>query len=147
MSAPEVTEALASAIDSGEADVYIVNFANGDMVGHTGKMDAAIKAVEAVDKGLKRVVDAVCSAGGFALITADHGNCEQMEDPDNPGQPWTAHTTNVVPFVLVDPDNSDMHLSFEHGDGRLADIAPTLVDLMGMPKPDEWTGRSLISRA
>ncbi|MCL1847949.1 MAG: 2,3-bisphosphoglycerate-independent phosphoglycerate mutase [Coriobacteriia bacterium] len=143
MSAPEVTEALIEAIEQDAADVYIVNYANGDMVGHTGVLPAAIAALEAVDRCLKRVVDAITAKGGVAMITADHGNAEQMIDER--GAPWTAHTLNAVPFAVVCPGQPDVDLDRE-GAGRLADIAPTLLDLIGLPIPLEFTGRSLLIR-
>jgi 2,3-bisphosphoglycerate-independent phosphoglycerate mutase len=145
MSAPQVTEQLVAAIRRSAADVYIVNYANGDMVGHTGVQAAAEAALAAVDRGLKRVVDAISAQGGFALITADHGNSEQMRD--EAGNPWTAHTTSPVPLVYVDPFNQDRHIELRRdGGARLADIAPTLLDAMGIPIPTEFTGRSLLLR-
>jgi len=137
MSAPELTTKAVAAIGSGKYDLIVLNYANPDMVGHTGKLDAAIKAVETVDAGLGQIVDAVRKPGGALLVTADHGNCEIMRDPET-GGPHTAHTTNPVPVVLV--DGSDVSLA----EGRLADIAPTLLELMGLPKPAEMTGTSLI---
>jgi 2,3-bisphosphoglycerate-independent phosphoglycerate mutase len=138
MSEPEVAQRLADAIRAREADVYIVNFANCDMVGHTGDMKAAIKAVEAVDAGVGQVVSAVREVGGVALITADHGNAESMVDSDG-STPFTAHTLSKVPLVVVADGVSDLA-----GDGVLADVAPTLLDLIGIEKPAEWTGRSLL---
>ena len=138
MSEPEVARRLTEAILAGEADVYIVNFANCDMVGHTGDMQAAITAVEAVDAGVGRVVAAVRERGGVALITADHGNAESMVDPDGV-TPFTAHTLSRVPLVVV----ADGVLELAEG-GILADVAPTLLDLIGIEKPAEWTGRSLL---
>jgi len=137
MSAQELTTKAVAAIGSSKYDLIVLNYANPDMVGHTGKLDAAIKAVETVDAGLGQIVDAIRKAGGALLVTADHGNCEMMRDPDT-GGPHTAHTTNPVPAVLV--DGSDVSLA----EGRLADIAPTLLELMGLPKPTEMTGTSLI---
>jgi len=137
MSAPEVTDRLVAAIDSGRFDAVICNFANGDMVGHTGVFDAAVQAVEAVDLCIGRIVDAVERAGGECLITADHGNVEQMLDPDS-GQPLTSHTTEPVPLIYVGP----RQLRLADG-GSLADVAPTLLHLMGLPQPAEMTGRSL----
>lgn len=139
MSAPEVTDKLVEAIGSGKYDVVICNFANGDMVGHTGKFDAAVKAVEALDQCLARLVDAVEKADGHMLITADHGNCEQMEDPKS-GQPHTAHTTDPVPLVYV--GNKPVTLQAEGG--KLSDIAPSILKLMGMPQPKEMTGQPLL---
>jgi 2,3-bisphosphoglycerate-independent phosphoglycerate mutase len=142
MSAPEVTDQLVSAIDAGRFDVVVVNFANADMVGHTGNLAAAIKAAEAVDECLGRLADAVTRAGGTLLITADHGNIEMMRDPVT-GQPHTAHTLNPVPLVLVNPPPGVAGLR----DGRLADIAPTLLALLGLPKPAAMTGTPLLVRA
>lgn len=143
MSEPLVTEALEQAIAGDAADVYIVNYANCDMVGHTGVIPAATAAVEAVDHGLSHVVEAVLSKGGAALVTADHGNADKMIADDGES-PFTAHTTARVPLVLV---ASDASLGLEDtGAGRLADIAPTIVDLLGLEKPAEWTGNSLLTR-
>jgi 2,3-bisphosphoglycerate-independent phosphoglycerate mutase len=139
MSAPELTERAVAAIGSGKYDLIVLNYANPDMVGHTGKLDAAIKAVETVDAGLGRIVDAIGRAGGVLLVTADHGNCELMRDAET-GGPHTAHTTNPVPVVLVEAGEVALAA------GKLADIAPTLLELMELPKPPEMTGRSLISR-
>jgi 2,3-bisphosphoglycerate-independent phosphoglycerate mutase len=139
MNAPEVTDKLVEAIGSGKYDVLICNYANGDMVGHTGKFDAAVKAVEALDGCLSRLVAAVEEAGGDMLITADHGNCEQMEDP-NSGQPHTAHTTELVPLVYV--GSGDITLQAEGG--KLSDIAPTILKLMGLPQPAEMSGKPLL---
>jgi 2,3-bisphosphoglycerate-independent phosphoglycerate mutase len=149
MSAPEVTDALVEAIAADAADVYIVNYANGDMVGHTGVLSATIAAIEAVDCGLRRVVDAIVDRGGVALITADHGNAEQMVDDTD--DPWTAHTRSLVPLALVAADaRSGAHRRVDldrEGPARLADVAPTLLDLMELPIPSEWTGRSLLIRS
>jgi 2,3-bisphosphoglycerate-independent phosphoglycerate mutase len=139
MSAPEVTDKLVAAIESGRFDLIVVNYANGDMVGHTGVLAAAIKAVETVDHCLGRVEAAVAKVGGAMIVTADHGNCEQMSDPDA-GQPHTAHTLNVVPVVLLNPPSWARRLR----DGRLSDVAPSVLRLMGLPQPAEMTGRSLI---
>ena len=138
MSAPELTDRAVEAIDSGKYDLIVLNFANADMVGHTGVLAAAIKAVEAVDTGLGRIVDAIHRAGGALLVTADHGNAETMFDPETNG-PHTAHTLNVVPVVLTG-GGADVTLH----DGRLADLAPTLLQLMGLPQPAAMTGRSLL---
>ena len=135
MSALEVTDEAVARIKSGNYDVIILNFANCDMVGHTGVYEAAVKAVETVDACVKRVVDATREMGGVALITADHGNAERMCEED--GSPFTAHTTNPVPFCIV---GADVQLR----DGKLADIAPTMLDLMGLNKPVEMTGETLI---
>ena len=139
MSAPEVTDKLVAAIQSGTFDVVVVNYANGDMVGHTGFLDAAISAVETVDACLGRLEAAVLAAGGAMLVTADHGNAEQMKDPVT-GQPHTAHTTGPVPLVLVSPPTSIAGL----GDGRLADVAPTMLALLHLAQPAEMTGHSLL---
>ena len=136
MSAPEVTEEAVKRIESGKYDVIILNFANCDMVGHTGVFDAAVKAVEAVDEGVGKVVEATTRMGGVSLITADHGNADRMLDEDGT-TPYTAHTTNLVPFYIV---GADVKLR----DGRLADIAPTMLDLMGLEKPAEMDGETLI---
>jgi len=139
MSAPEVTEKLVKAIDDGTYDLIVCNYANGDMVGHTGKMDAAIKAVEALDEALAKVTEAALRAGGEVLITADHGNAELMVDPESGGA-VTSHTTYPVPLVYVTDTNKDAKLA----EGRLADIAPTLLAMMGLQQPSEMTGHSLI---
>jgi 2,3-bisphosphoglycerate-independent phosphoglycerate mutase len=142
MSAAAITEKVVSAIASDAFDFVLVNFANPDMVGHTGFLGAAIAANEAVDRGIGAIVDATLAKGGAVLVTADHGNCEQMRDPVT-GAPHTAHTTNPVPFVLV----SDAHLAIRlRTGGRLADVAPTMLALMGLPQPAEMTGESLIAR-
>ncbi|HOB19974.1 MAG TPA: 2,3-bisphosphoglycerate-independent phosphoglycerate mutase [Candidatus Atribacteria bacterium] len=140
MSAPEVTEEVLRRIESGVYDVIILNYANCDMVGHTGDFKAAVEAVETVDKCLGRVVDAILNAGGTVLITADHGNAEQMVDYVT-GQPHTAHTSNPVPLILADNSLKDVRL---RADGRLADLAPTMLDLMNIEKPAEMSGNSLI---
>ena len=140
MSAYEVTEKCVDAIKSGKYDVVILNFANCDMVGHTGVFDAAVKAVEAVDWGVKKVTDAIAEMGGVTCITADHGNADRMIDRD--GTPFTAHTTNPVPFCVVGYDECK---ELRAG-GVLADIAPTMLDIMGLPQPEEMTGKSMIMR-
>ncbi len=140
MSAFEVTEEVLKRIASEQYEVIILNFANCDMVGHTGILDAAVQAVQTVDSCLGQVVDGVLAAGGKLLITADHGNCEQMLG-DN-GQPHTAHTSNLVPFVLVDPDHKEGQVR----DGILADLAPTILELLGLDKPEVMTGTSLIEK-
>ena len=137
MSAPEVADECVKRIESGKYDVVILNFANCDMVGHTGVFDAAVKAVEAVDTAVDQVVTAVLKAGGCAFITADHGNAEKMMNPD--GTPFTAHTTNVVPFVAVGCGD----VKLREG-GCLADIAPTMLPYIGLPVPAEMTGKSII---
>ncbi|MEX2649882.1 MAG: 2,3-bisphosphoglycerate-independent phosphoglycerate mutase, partial [Alphaproteobacteria bacterium] len=139
MSAPEVTDRLVAAIDAGTYDVIVVNYANADMVGHTGDHRAAVAAIEAVDACLGRLAEAVERAGGALLITADHGNAEQMFDAAT-GQPHTAHTSNRVPVILQGaPATARLR------DGRLADVAPTLLALLGLPKPAEMTGQTLMS--
>ena len=135
MSADEVADKCVERIESGAYDVIILNFANCDMVGHTGVFDAAVRAVETVDTCVGRVVDATMKMGGIAMITADHGNAEVMTQPD--GSPMTAHTTNPVPFILCGAGT-------ELRKGRLADIAPTILDVMGLAVPEEMDGRTLI---
>jgi len=142
MSAFEVTDKLVEAIDQGHFDVIVVNYANADMVGHTGDLAAAIKAVEAVDQCLGRLAAAVKRAGGCLLITADHGNVEQMRDPKT-GEPHTAHTTNPVPLILVNAPPGVGGLQ----DGKLADIAPTVLALLGLKQPPAMTGHALIPAA
>ncbi|MHA3980033.1 2,3-bisphosphoglycerate-independent phosphoglycerate mutase [Halovulum sp. GXIMD14794] len=142
MSAEEVTENLVGAVESGEYALIVVNYANPDMVGHTGDVDAAIAACEAVDRGLGELLDALESVGGAAIVTADHGNCEMMIDPET-GGPHTAHTLNPVPVILVGgPDGATVRPG-----GTLADLAPSLLSLMGLEQPAEMTGRSLIEGA
>jgi 2,3-bisphosphoglycerate-independent phosphoglycerate mutase len=146
MSATEVTDKAIASIQKGIYSLVVLNYANTDMVGHTGKMDATIKATEAVDQNLGRLLDKVNKVGGTLLITADHGNAELMWDEH--GNPWTAHTTNPVPFILVEGEGRKIP---GHGtdvplreDGCLADIAPTILDILQIPKPDEMTGYSII---
>jgi 2,3-bisphosphoglycerate-independent phosphoglycerate mutase len=139
MSAPEVTDKVIDAIRTGKFDVVVLNYANTDMVGHTGLIDAAVHAVEAVDQSLGRLAEAVEAAGGTLVITADHGNAEMMRDPET-GEPHTAHTTNPVPFIVVNPPAAIGRLE----SGRLADVAPTLLTLLGLPQPAAMTGHSLI---
>ncbi len=138
MSAPQVTAEMVARVAGGRYDLIVLNFANPDMVGHTGIMAAAVEAMEIVDGCVGQVVDAVLAAGGSLLITADHGNCEQMCAAD--GSPYTAHTSNPVPLILVDPDRH--HRQLRHG--KLADIAPTLLHLLGLTQPPEMTGSSLL---
>ncbi|MCX7097896.1 MAG: 2,3-bisphosphoglycerate-independent phosphoglycerate mutase [Methylococcales bacterium] len=140
MNAPEVTDHLVKAITGGEYDVIICNYANCDMVGHTGVIPAAILAVEAIDHALQRILDALKSVGGQLLLTADHGNIEQMVDKET-GQPHTAHTTNQVPLVYVCGDKPLL------AGGGLSDLAPTMLAILGIPKPVEMTGRSLLDLA
>lgn len=136
MSAYEVTDKMVEAVKSGKYDALILNYANCDMVGHTGVYEAACKAVSTVDECVNRVVEATSKMGGVSLITADHGNAERMSDAN--GEPFTAHTTNLVPFYIVGA-------SVQLRDGRLADIAPTMLDLMGLEKPAEMDGETLIA--
>jgi 2,3-bisphosphoglycerate-independent phosphoglycerate mutase len=138
MSEPEVAEKLVGAIEHGY-DLIVVNFANPDMVGHTGDLQAAIKACEAVDNGLGLALAALEKAGGAMIVTADHGNCETMVDPVT-GGPHTAHTTNLVPVILYGGS-----VGTRLRDGRLSDLAPTVLQLMGLPLPDEMTGKTLIA--
>lgn len=137
MSAVEVTDKLVQAIESDRFDLVVINYANGDMVGHTGKLEAAIKAAQCVDGCLDRLETAVRKMGGVLLITADHGNLEMMHDGST-GQPHTAHTMNLVPVILVNGRAPALR------DGRLADVAPTILGLLGLPRPEEMTGRSLL---
>lgn len=138
MSAYSVAEQLVEKIDEDVYDLIIVNFANADMVGHTGKLDAATRAIEAVDKCVGRVVEKALAKGGSLLVTADHGNAEMMKDEE--GRPHTAHTCNPVPFILVDGSRRNVRLHT----GILADIAPTVLQLLGIPQPADMTGRSLL---
>ncbi len=149
MSAEKVTDTAIAAIQKGIYSLVVINYANPDMVGHTGIMDAAIKAVETVDRCLGRLIEAIGKVGGTVLITADHGNAELMWDEN--GQPWTAHTTNPVPFILIEGEKVKIS---GHGNqvklrenGCLADIAPTILDILQIPQPPEMTGRSLIAAA
>ena len=139
MSAHEVAERAVAEVGSGRHDMLILNFANGDMVGHTGILSAAIRAIEAVDEGLRRVVENIWETGGLALVTADHGNAEQMVDPET-GGPHTAHTTNPVPLILADPQGKGTILK---NDRALEDIAPTILRMMGIPPPVEMTGEDI----
>jgi len=143
MSAIEVAEEAAKRILSGEYDVMILNFANCDMVGHTGIMEAAMQAVRTVDACIATLIHAIRHTGGRALITADHGNSDQMVDPDT-GEPFTAHTTHPVPLIVVDHARRNAKLT---QGGRLCDLAPTMLELMGIPQPKEMTGKSLIDGA
>jgi len=138
MSAYEVTDAVLEAIESDKYDVIILNYANCDMVGHTGIFDAAVQAVEAVDTCVGKMVDAILAKGGVALITADHGNADKMYEAD--GSPFTAHTTNPVPFIVVGAGQRKLRTE----GGVLADLSPTILKLMELPQPEEMTGQSLI---
>ncbi len=146
MSAVEVTDKAIASIQKGIYSLVVLNYANTDMVGHTGKMDATVEAIEVVDRNLGRLLEQVNKMGGTMLITADHGNAELMWDEN--GNPWTAHTTNPVPFIVVEGEGRKIP---GHGtelplreDGCLADIAPTILDILQLPKPDEMTGHSII---
>ena len=142
MSAPELTDKLVAAIESETFDLIVVNYANGDMVGHTGVLSAAIKAAETIDACLARLEKALLKTGGVMFVTADHGNAEQMTDPES-GQAHTAHTLNPVPVILV---NAPDHIQ-QVNEGALSDVAPTLLDLMGLEQPAEMTGTSLLKDA
>jgi 2,3-bisphosphoglycerate-independent phosphoglycerate mutase len=138
MSAPGVTDVLVNALKKGEHDFILCNFANGDMVGHTGSIPATIKAVETVDQCMARVVKTAQEAGARLLVTADHGNCEMMIDPET-GGPHTAHTTSPVPFVVVDERGAS---PLRKG-GSLRDVGPTVMRLLGLEQPAEMTGKDL----
>src|SRR5260221_1069466 len=140
ISAAGITDTAFEHIRSGQYDLVIMNYANADMVGHTGVIEATIKGVEAVDAGVGRVVEATLAVGGGLLITADHGNAEQLIEYDT-GKPFTAHTTNPVPLYLVVPALAQVHL---RSDGILADVSPTILQILGIPQPKDMTGRSLI---
>ena len=131
---------MVEAIAANRFDVIVLNYANTDMVGHSGRLDAAVKAAETVDSCLGRLSEAVERAGGTLVITADHGNAEMMRNAET-GEPHTAHTLNPVPFIVVNPPAVVRHLD----DGRLSDVAPTLLDILGLPKPSAMTGHSLIA--
>ena len=141
MSAPQITEKVLDCIQSDQFDVIILNFANADMVGHSGKLPAAIQAVETIDEQLGKISQAILAKGGTLLVTADHGNCEKMKDEN--GGPHTAHTTDLVPFLFINHTYSKAAL---RPLGTLADIAPTILELLGLPKPPEMTGESMIQQ-
>ncbi len=141
MSAYEVTDALLSLIGDDRYDVIILNFANADMVGHTGNFSAAVQAVEAVDQCLEKIVETILEKEGMVLITADHGNAEYMAIAE--GAPYTAHTTNKVPFMFVNIEDKKL---VSDQTPVLADIAPTMLDILGIPKPSDMTGMSLIAK-
>ena len=136
MSAPEVTEALVKELGTGRQDLIVLNFANGDMVGHTGVYDAICKAVRTIDSCVEKVVNAAIANGYTVLLTADHGNADHAVNDD--GTPNTAHSLNPVPFIVIDKDIKTVR------DGKLADVAPTILKLMGIPQPAEMTGESLV---
>ena len=138
MSAPELTDQLAKAIESGQYDVIICNYANPDMVGHSGNLPATTKAIEVIDSCLGRIKTAIAKAGGELLITADHGNAEMMYDTATQ-QAHTAHTSNLVPFIYV-----GRKAEIINGNGKLSDIAPTILYLMNLPQPIDMTGHSLL---
>ena len=142
MSAVDVTDRLETEIRSGAYDLIVVNYANGDMVGHTGIIPAAVKAIETLDGALGKLTQAIHDVGGAMLITADHGNAEMMRNPET-GEPYTQHTVGQVPAVLVEA--APRHTALRGG--RLADIAPTILDLMGIPCPSAMTGSSLLREA
>jgi 2,3-bisphosphoglycerate-independent phosphoglycerate mutase len=147
MSASLVADAVVAAVDSATYDFILVNFANPDMVGHTGNLAAAIEAVDAVDAGLARITKAIVANGGALVVTADHGNCELMKDPAT-GEPHTSHTTNRVPLIYVDEAAraSGLRLHLREG-GRICDVAPTLLAILGVAQPKAMTGRSLLEDA
>lgn len=149
MSAEKVTDVALAALEKRVYSLVVINYANPDMVGHTGKMDATIEAISTVDRALGRLLEGVIRVGGTALITADHGNAEYMWDEE--GNPWTAHTTNLVPFIVVEGEGlkipghgTEVNL---RSDGRLCDIAPTILDILKLPQPSDMTGRSMIQTA
>jgi 2,3-bisphosphoglycerate-independent phosphoglycerate mutase len=141
MSAVQVGDAVVEAIEADRYGFIVVNFANGDMVGHTGFMDAVIHALEVVDRQVGRILDAAVAHGYSALLTADHGNCDMMVDPET-DEPHTQHTTNPVPFLVVDKDRWLLRPS-----GTLADVAPTVLELMGLPRCERMSGSSLLVEA
>jgi 2,3-bisphosphoglycerate-independent phosphoglycerate mutase len=149
MSAAAVTEAVVAGVEKGIYSLVVVNYANPDMVGHTGQIPATIQALETVDHYLGRVLESTLKMGGTLLITADHGNAEYMQDEN--GNPWTAHTTNPVPFILVEGEKRQIpghgtDVQLREG-GCLADLAPTILEILKIPQPPEMTGRSLIATA
>jgi 2,3-bisphosphoglycerate-independent phosphoglycerate mutase len=146
MSAEAVTDSVCAAIDKGIYALIVVNYANPDMVGHTGNLEAAIQAIETVDRTLGRLLQSAGKQGGTVLITADHGNAEYMSDEE--GHPWTAHTTNPVPFIVIEGEGRKIpghggQVQLRDG-GKLADLAPTILDILQLPKPVEMTGQTLI---
>jgi len=145
MSAAGVRDTVLEAIRSGAYDFILVNFANPDMVGHTGSIPAVVKACETVDECMGEIIPALLEAGGAALVTADHGNAELMIDPET-GGPHTAHTTNLVPFLLIAAKGAGLDGAALHDGGRLADVAPTVLDLLGLDLAPQMTGKSLVAR-
>jgi 2,3-bisphosphoglycerate-independent phosphoglycerate mutase len=145
MSAVGVTDAAVRAIGSGNFDLVVINYANCDMVGHTGVFEAAVKAVETVDSCVARVVNATLAQGGVSLITADHGNADEMLIPGTSAV-WTAHTKNVVPFILVAGEDTPLRHAELRADGRLANVAPTILAILGIEPPEEMTSPSLVVR-
>lgn len=150
MSATEVTRIASEAIAKRIYSLIVINYANPDMVGHTGNFEATVKALEHVDRCLGQLLSSIANAGGTALITADHGNAEYMWDDD--GNPWTAHSSNPVPFILVEGEGRKIHghgadVKLKPNGGRLADIAPTILEILQIPKPPEMTGFSLLESA
>ena len=141
MSAYLVTDKVLEEIATDEFDVIILNFANCDMVGHTGDLDAAVKAVKTVEECVDKITNAILNKGGSVMITADHGNADKMFEDEKGEKPFTAHTTNPVPFILVSNEYKNCKL---RNDGVLADIAPTLLQILGEEKPSEMTGKTLI---
>jgi 2,3-bisphosphoglycerate-independent phosphoglycerate mutase len=149
MSAAPLTEVAIAGIEKKIYSLVVINYANPDMVGHTGQIDATIKALETVDRCLGRLLESITKAGGTAIITADHGNAEHMLD--DAGNPWTAHTTNPVPLIVVEGEGAKIpghgtNVSLRN-DGKLADIAPTILEILQLPIPAEMTGRSLLQNA
>ncbi len=142
MSAYEVCDVVLERLESNKYDVMVINFANPDMVGHTGVMSAAVKAAEAVDVCVGKILAKIKELGGAAIITADHGNSEKMWDFET-NQPFTSHTTGDVPLIIFDERNKSKNL---RSNGILADIGPTLLEIMGIPKPEEMTGKSLFEK-
>ncbi|AFZ29531.1 phosphoglycerate mutase [Gloeocapsa sp. PCC 7428] len=149
MSAEAVTDVASAAIERGVYSLVVINYANPDMVGHTGQIEATVQALETVDRCLGRLLESVSKAGGTAIVTADHGNAEYMRDPQ--GNPWTAHTTNPVPLILIEGEGAKIqgyggNVGLRNG-GRLCDIAPTILEILQIPQPLEMTGRSLLAPA
>ena len=142
MSADAVADAVVAAVETGKFDFILVNFANPDMVGHTGMLGPAIEAVETVDRGVGRIADAILAKGGALIVTADHGNCELMKDPVS-GNPHTAHTLNPVPLLYV--NDGDRDVAVKDG-GRICDVAPTMLHLLKLPVPAVMTGHDLLVR-